>query len=341
MNELRNLLAPVGREPRRVIPLRLVRKRREPLLLIPRERAAAQATLSLYPAQTPRARIAKSLLGLALRIGLPLPNVEIEIAETAPLARFLAGLEGVSLHTFGVAFGNPRAAGRRFLILLFDEHGRAVAVAKAGASAEARERIAAESGFLSRAPALDGVPRLRASFETMDAAAFALDFIAGASPRDDAPLAPLLTAWLDHARHVPLGDLPAWSRVAGTGSRVAVHPTLMHGDFAPWNVRAHEDRWTLVDWERGERDGVPGWDWLHFVVQRAVLVGRLGAAQVRERIAALLRAPEFISYAEAAGFAGSEELIARGYIRHCAEVLRPTECANVFAELATLMPLPA
>jgi len=119
-----------------------------------------------------------------------------------------------------------------------------------------------------------------------------------------------------------------------------VHPAVMHGDFAPWNVRVHDGRWMLVDWERGELDGVPGWDWLHYVVQQAVLVQRFDAPRVRERVAHLLTSAAFTRYAQQAGIAGSEELIARGYFRYCASVLRPTERTGTFAALAALTPPP-
>lgn len=327
--ELRQLFAPPGAEAR-TIRLRLVRKRGEPLLLMPRERGPALTALGLYPAQTALARAARALLGLAVRVGVPLPEVGLDLAEQTAFGRFLG-----SPSTLAVAFGNPRADGRRFLILTFDRDGQPRTVVKAGVSEKARALISAEAKVLGAIPAGTlGVPVLRGTLA--EPSAFALDFVPGVAPRGTAGIEPLLTAWLDRTRRVPLCELPGWRG----GSRLEVCPALSHGDFAPWNVREYEGRWTLIDWERGELSGVPGWDWLHFIVQRAVLVERLEAVQVRERITTLLRSAEFLRYAEAAGFAGSEELIARGYVHHCAQVLRPTERAPVFAELAKLMPPP-
>ncbi len=335
--DLRQLLAPAATEAR-TIPLRLVRKRGEPLLLLPRESAPAITALGLYPAQSPQARAAQRLLALALRVRWPLPGVALDFAESAPFVRFLASIEGVDLRTFAVSFGNPRALGRRFLFLLFDRTGAPRAVVKAGVTAPARKLIDVEADLLEALPpGTPGAPPLRGRFSDASAAAFALDFVPGAPPRNEDGIEPVLTAWLDRSRRVPLAELPAWQRIADR-SPLSVHPALMHGDFAPWNVRVHGGRWTIVDWERGELAGVPGWDWLHFVVQRAVLVERLDAAQVRQRITALLRSAPFARYAHAAGFAGSEHLIAAGYVRYCAEVLRPTERASVFAELAALTP---
>jgi len=327
--ELRQLLAPTGADAR-TIRLRLVRKRGEPLLLLPCERGPALAALSLYPAQTPLARAARTLLGLALRMGLPLPEASLELADQTPFTHFLG-----SPQTLAVSFGNPHVDGRRFLVLLFDRDGQPQTVVKVGVGEKARALIAAEAKVLAALPAGTlGAPTLRGTLS--DPAAFALDFIPGASPRDTKGIEPLLTAWLDRSRRVPLRALNGWPGE----SRLEVHPALAHGDFTPWNVREHEGRWTLIDWERGELSGVPGWDWLHFTVQRAVLVERLEAEQARARIAALLHSPEFLRYAAAAGFAGNEELIARGYVHYCAHVLRPTERASVFAKLAELMPRP-
>lgn len=344
--ELRALLAPPGADSRSM-RLRLIRKRGEPLLLLPQNARLARIALGLYPAQTTRARLWRRWLTLAASAGWPLPEVSLDFAGTAPLGRFFAKLEGVSTQTFAVSFGNSRAPGRRFLFLLFDTSGTPRVVVKAGTSQRARELVAAEASFLAALPAgTPGVPAQRGAFSDATLDALAIDFIPGVSPQGggEEAIESLLTAWLDRSRQVPLQDLAAWRRIAtqdASAGSLRVHPALVHGDFAPWNVRVHAGRWTLVDWERGETVGVPGWDWLHYVVQSAVLVERATAIEVRDRINALLRSTAFARYAGAAGFAGSEELIARGYVRYCAEVLRPTERAGVFAELAALIPSPA
>ena len=100
---------------------------------------------------------------------------------------------------------------------------------------------------------------------------------------------------------------------------------VFHGDFAPWNLRGAEARWTAIDWERGEPRGVPGWDALHYVIQRAVLVDRLPAAALLDIIERVLRSRDFADYLAAAGLAGHGRAVVSSYLLYSCEVLRPTE----------------
>lgn len=62
----------------------------------------------------------------------------------------------------------------------------------------------------------------------------------------------------------------------GTADR----PPLVHGDFAPWNVRRlHDDSLVVVDWERCSTGPRPMVDLAHFVVSQAVLVGNRSPEQ--------------------------------------------------------------
>jgi hypothetical protein len=46
--------------------------------------------------------------------------------------------------------------------------------------------------------------------------------------------------------------------------------TVVHGDFAPWNLRLHNGKLSAFDWEYGEIDGVPMIDELHFRLQHGL-----------------------------------------------------------------------
>jgi hypothetical protein len=50
-------------------------------------------------------------------------------------------------------------------------------------------------------------------------------------------------------------------------SETSVPSTIMHGDFAPWNLRKHNGALRAFDWEYGELDGLPLLDELHFHLQ--------------------------------------------------------------------------
>jgi hypothetical protein len=103
------------------------------------------------------------------------------------------------------------------------------------------------------------------------------------------------------------------------------HPALMHGDCAPWNVKVADGRWTLLDWERGELTGVPGWDWFHFVMQPAVLVRREPVTRLLARFEQLLAGEDFVRFAQHAGIAGSERALALAYLCYCTRVTRQAD----------------
>jgi hypothetical protein len=180
---------------------------------------------------------------------------------------------------------------------------------------------------------------LRGLFETRSARAFALDFHAGSSPATDSSkkIGELLSAWLATDRPVTLGELGAWRRLVAAGSEsplpgalaplaaARVHPALTHGDFAPWNVKVSRGQWTVLDWERGELAGVPGWDWFHFVMQPAVLVRRERTDVLLARFEHLLTSVEFLHYARRAGIGENGRALALAYLAYCTRVTRQTE----------------
>jgi hypothetical protein len=43
--------------------------------------------------------------------------------------------------------------------------------------------------------------------------------------------------------------------------------TVVHGDFAPWNLRLHDGKLSAFDWEYGEIDGLPKIDEIHYRLQ--------------------------------------------------------------------------
>ncbi len=171
------------------VEMRLLKKRGRPFLLLPGQPRPAAATMDLYPAQTGRARAARTLLRWLLRVSLPLGTEKVSLAVSPddPFFRFLsslAGEPGPGLPALGILAGNPGNAGQRFLLLVFDGNQRPVAVVKAGLSEQAKALIEKEESFLAAVPANTmAVPRLRAAFQSPRLRALALDFFAGDSPR--------------------------------------------------------------------------------------------------------------------------------------------------------------
>lgn len=127
-----------------------------------------------------------------------------------------------------------------------------------------------------------------------------------------------------------IASFPQWRRFVASGGSfpkelrpklesVRVKPVIFHGDFAPWNLRVDSNnRLMVLDWERGEDQGIPGWDWFHYVVQTSILVHKEKAEDTFRRIVRLLKTPEFINYARHAGFGTNGLLLFAGYLGYTA-----------------------
>jgi hypothetical protein len=341
------------------LEMRLLRKGGRPFMLLPGQPGPAAATMDLYPAQTSRARAVRTLLRLLLRASLPVGSdkVSLRISPGDPFVRFLSSLvEGPAqpLPTLGILAGNPMTEGQRFLVLVFDPRHQPVAVVKTGLSERAQALIEREQSFLSAVPAnTAGVPKLRAAFQSPQLRAVALDFCAGDSPRphQEHALAPLLESWIDRERKVAVTEAPDWVRLEKACAGKSLFPVVAallrgrtiragihHGDFAPWNIKVSPaGSWTVIDWERGELTGIPGWDWFHYVIQSAILVGRLPTSALVQRLETLLSSAAFQQYATRGDILGAERGLLLAYLLHVVEVLKPSEGVAATQELLTTL----
>ena len=339
-----------------VIRWRVLRRRGEPLLVLPASNSAAARSLTLYPAQTAKARCVQTLLRWALQLNLPLPleRAEVAVESASPLATFLTTQAGVNhFPATGILCGNPRTAGRRFILLLFGNEGTPVRVVKVGLGETAQKLIEREMKFLSAVPAgLAGIPRLAGTLREKNLSAFAQDFCDGEfSPTTDTELVPkLMNAWVVESEGQMLSATAPWRELepclaaasrwqllARLGQRTP-RRVIWHGDFTPWNLKRdrRSGQGIALDWERGQLAGLPGWDWFHFVVQSGVLVKKLSPAALRDELETLLRSEDFSKYASRCGIVGSERELLLAYLLYNVEVLKPSEGR---AEIRTLLEL--
>lgn len=325
----------------------------EEFLFLPTSREAGLCALQLYPAQTPKARIARTIVQGLIHLGLAtlLLQRTPSLSTNSPFATFLQSLAHSStLQEFAVLVGNPHAPGARFIFLVFDSATQPVGVVKAGLSPEARELVRREYRFLcDNSPQFPGLPAPLGFSEESDHTALALPYIEGRSPSADhvAQAGPLLSSWCTDADPIPLGTLPAWQALDNTDpifqslpqdlSSLMIHPVLMHGDFAPWNVRVSANgTWNAYDWERGQFPGVPGWDWFHYVVQTSILVRKEAAPQTTQRLESLIGSNTFQAYTAATGIQSHPRPLLIAYLLH-AHQLRQTEGAQQIAALLQLI----
>jgi hypothetical protein len=331
---------------------RILKKVGVPLLYVPQHPKAALETLNLYPAQRGKARLAKRLCQWAVGLRVPLPFGKSE-APVVPLDCIqwsdTSEAERITDEPvyWGVFTGNPSAPGRRFLYLVFNAQGAPLYLIKAGFDAEARAKIEAERRFLiSSGARRAGVFTLWGALREETCAAIVLPYFRGKSPGASPlaqPLCDLMQRWQCPERTM-LHDIPAWQALvaAGAAPRIAdreVSQVLGHGDLAPWNVIVDASGlWQVIDWERGSESFVPGWDWMHYVVQPSILVKQDAPARTFKKVVQLLASTAFIRYAEKTGIRGIEWELFEAYLLHCREVLRPTEGSHATDALLAALP---
>jgi glycosyltransferase involved in cell wall biosynthesis len=320
---------------------RVIRRGGNPFLYLPTGARASSRSVQIYAAQTLLARTAQTALRLALRSGLPLPlgRETVALPAHSPLSNFFAQLTaGRDWPEFAVLCGNPKSSGQRHIFVLLDADQQPSIVIKAGQSPRARQLVSLETRFLQSLPVnTAAVPPLRGSIDTAQVTAFATEFRRGDPPRssDTAEMERILTAWIHPAVDIPLQEIPAWQRLQltphpflqrmpGEHLREPIKPVLFHGDFAPWNMRSWEGRWTVLDWERGETQGVPGWDWFHYLIQTSILVKKDSPQQTFKRLRELISSAPFTRYAQATGLQDRAGLVLAGYLVH-ARNLHQTE----------------
>lgn len=329
---------------------RLVTKRGLPLLLLPLQSKIAARTLELYPAQTFLARSFKVALSLSIRGHLPtaLPTVELPFSANAPIPDFIRRCASGD-REFGILLGNANAPGRRWILMIFDADGRPWQILKTGVSPRARELIRAEAAILSKfSPSAGCFPVLRDTLET-EISAVCMDYAPGCTPRAAELVGQTLTRWLRPEEKRMISDFPAWQRVRNSDAQPAMitdveneldstplTPALSHGDFAPWNIREDNGKWTVLDWERGEESGMPGWDWLHFHIQKDVLVLKKSAPHVWDSTIRLMKSQSFRNYSAAAGISGKDRSILQSYLLHAIHVNRQTEGIETLKHLLAI-----
>lgn len=340
------------------LELRVIKKSGQPFLFVPSSSSLAAHALSLYPAQTTRAKLARSALRTTIlsRIPLALEKSTVTLASKDPFPKFLANLvNAATLPPLAILAGNPGAEGRRFVLLLFDKKRQPAFVVKAGIGDSARQLIRHEAAFLHSAPpGTLGLPLLRGSFDTGAVSAFALEYVDGNSPNPEVGpgLVKLLSSWVNQERQIKLRETRGWQSLESTAvdnplfrtlaaklANTSVHPAIYHGDLAPWNIKVARDtrNWCVLDWERGDLNGIPGWDWFHYVIQSAILIQKQSAEQVAAKVEELMASPLFQNYASLAGIPGSEKSLAVAYLLYLTNVIRPSEGIETNHALLSLL----
>ena len=241
-----------------------------------------------------------------------------------------------------IKFGGTESQKSRLVLLVCDQTNRPLKVVKLGLDATGRDATDREAGLAGTSANTLGCIHLTGRLPRRKYRRLPLTFYPGPVRDDDAGMEVLFHSWVNPGPAEPIETLDAWReletqsrqlrsrRVApdtgGPGRQPAICSTLYHGDFAPWNIpgRSIPKICRRLIGSRGNLQGIPGWDWFHFVVQTSILARRHSV----ERVAAEL-----------------EELLARRALKNCGRrrhdcfMVKPLLLANLLDHRWVVQPL--
>ena len=349
-NELEELFPPRGEE---CYPMAVLRRHGHLQLALPSRGSAALYGIELYPAQRRVARCIRSALSLFAKLDLPipLPRTEIHLDPESPFTRFLKSFAIGNTFDLSIYAGNPKVPGRRWLCLVSSAK-KPVCVVKAGVTPEARALIAREVDFLCSAMPSHSL-KVIAQHDCNRVRAFAGPFIPEhrKSSLSICEAIHITEEWIRKDAFSPLGTRPALQALVAktrneaelrrlhTISSVTAVETISHGDYAPWNIKRDRDssEWIVVDWERGDYNGVPGWDIIHFLVQPLILVHRASPSSIVKQLCSFLTSPTWMRRAEANGVSNISLQLAWSYALHAGRVNRQSEKSDTLEEVAKIL----
>lgn len=79
---------------------------------------------------------------------------------------------------------------------------------------------------------------------------------------------------------------PLFDTISPILEKLAIPSTIVHGDFAPWNIRKRPDGIVAFDWEAAELDGIPLFDELNHLLMVGSSMKRWTIDQAYERLTA-------------------------------------------------------
>jgi len=327
----------------------ILQKRGLSFLYLPEDRRLVDATLRLYPAQTWFARMLVWIVNQMIRIRFPVSfrKLTISVSQYSAFGAFLKSMvpDSNDVPPFGVLSGNMKTPGRRYTLLLFDAACQPRVVVKVGITPKAQQLIQVEQNFFfQQRPQLPGLPEALAVYQGTDAQAIAYRYVEGMPPlqQQQEGIGALMNSWISDGEPVPLSNLSTWTAlevirkenpelesVFQILQKTPVRPVLCHGDFAPWNIRispsAQEGNWVALDWERNCANGIPGWDWFHYIIQYNTMVRHTRPEKTLSDLETLWANPTFLSYARRTGIEKILKELTLVYFLHLLRYFAPRD----------------
>jgi hypothetical protein len=297
----RLLLIPGFGRPRGVLPASPTSQERRTLL-------HARSSDMALPQRVAHAAATRLPLGVLERLGRP-----VVVATHEPGQLMLALRRLVPGGRVGFILSPPEY--RRAIVVVFDSTGRPALVAKFAHEPESVHRLSHERDTLRvlrrLSPLRDTVPDLVTYIRTHLGEALVTSVVSGnpGPTQLTAPLRDWLTRCLVgtpielqqtelirrvRARVAGRGTLraelrPMFERALASLVGCTVPTTVVHGDFAPWNILLEQGAVRVHDWEDASLQGIPGWDQIFFSLQVGLIKRRWAAAALQAGAEQLLR----------------------------------------------------
>jgi hypothetical protein len=256
------------------------------LLALPKDKKIAALTLRLYQPQSYKAKLLVKWVAVLVKFGahLLLPSFNVRVGGDSALADLIKRDEQL-----GILLGNPEGKSRKAIAVY--HNANEIVVAKIGIGKAAKRSVQKEAAMIESLPEnYLGIAAVKKCFGHADWYYYTTPFIVGDSPvqKQDSQVLALLDDWVRHFTLKRLRDTQIWEslkfheRLGGRKGysdfierlgELDVKVGLYHGDFAPWNIKISEGGVVnVMDWEYARLDGLAGWDWLHYMIQRVMLV---------------------------------------------------------------------
>jgi len=302
------------------------------MLALPMNTPLALATLGLYQPQKLKARLFCSFLNVGIRCGLyrRASKISFKIGDQG----LFSGLKEVTdFQKFGFLLSGADSKHRK-LIGLCEINGQRMVV-KAGCDEAVKvvtQEYEIQCNLVDKIP---GVPSCKLFFEIDGGVAYVSELVHGRSPKgmsDDAVVFSLIKQWLGKGKRGRVRDLLDWGWLQNSLNeeekgyffllqKLEVISPAVHGDFTPWNIKIEQEGDVKVlDWGHATLAGMPGWDWLHYHVQRLKLVEGAPAEVIIDHCRNLMADSPFAEYLKEAGLEGHEDALLGSYLFFTAKV---------------------
>ena len=336
----KGILAPLGFDEHGDGSWRVLRRGGHILLLVPDCAASVSKGLQLYRPQRLSARLFFRAVSKFPFGRLLLKRITGSITSGAALQTVLDTTEASLVC---ILLGNPSQEERRIILLAETGTGNHFII-KLGWGVPAVEKISREQKFLEMNAGRNAViPSPIKVWQEDQWAAFAIPYFDAPGDVPFEKICEVLKSWGLDSPAVKLSSLDEWvgvvSRIPDKKEReclinrsagLEIKKSLAHRDFTPWNVLSSKNGdISVIDWEFGREEGVPGWDLVHYLFLSAHLVDRLSPGEASIRVVDLLESKakcvELVKYW---GWAGNVDLLVKSYFYSMSDQLEN------YAELA-------